>query len=101
MADGVFRTEDLTLATVLAMEGFKYTLSLSARINGQNRRMVTWEFEIRQSRQEELQDLLAMYTRNEVKAEVKNFVAQLALVRARMYDFSDEQGRKTPQASSL
>lgn len=79
-ADGAFfRTTDMTLAAVLACQGYTY------RVERLNSRSGAWVFN-EPKNDEDFDDLVEEYKEASVRVEPKAFAAELAAVRKRMYN---------------
>lgn len=70
IADGTYRTDDMSLATVLALGDFKY------EVIKYTERKALWVFTWEPSREDEFYDLVDNYTEFSHMCEVRQFIAR-------------------------
>ena len=90
-ADGAFRTDDMTLAVVLSLRGFKYR---TESMTGFQRKRVSWVFECSGKAAVTLRSIVDKYSSEEYRVEPRAFVMRMAQVREEMYRLIGTQDRR-------
>ena len=87
--DGAFRTGDMTLATLLTIQGYESKMELVGI------KAILWVFEELpdDGQQEIFDDLIDAYQEYACKVEPRNFVLALVQVRRDMFAFMNSGGR--------
>jgi len=77
-----FRTDDMTLATVLAMSGHTYRLE---SLVGRTGKRINWVFSCSISERQDVDVTVSHNLRGECRVEPKMFVTRTSLIREEMY----------------
>jgi hypothetical protein len=79
--EGCYRTDDLALATMLAMEGFEYSIKkLSSK-------KAIWIFTFSHEMEEDFEDLIADYDQYAAKVEPRAFVLRWGEMRRELFHY--------------
>jgi len=87
-ADGAFRTDDMTLAVVLALAGYTYRVEA---IMGRYRKWANWVFDDLGG---ETGEIIATYAKDQWLVEPRAFVQMMAKVREEMYVAVGKEDRR-------
>jgi hypothetical protein len=90
--DGAYRTDDMALATMLALAGFAYQLTKITE------HKAIWIFTATESRQEEMDDLIDDYAEFKGKVEPRAFVTRWGELRRELFMIVPPPHRRRPAA---
>ena len=98
-ADGAFQTGDMSLAAVLALNGFSYKLE-------EDGRRCRWVFKHSLDQEEELDQIVFTYAQNGSLVEPRAYLGEVSRLREEMYRFlgiGDRRRRSSasPSAQSI
>jgi len=85
--EGDFRTDDLALATVLSIEGYRLAMEKTLETT------VVWVVNDEDA-DDDLASLVEEYLGNRYRVEPRAFVKELHVVRSRMYELLNFKGNK-------
>lgn len=88
--DNLFRTQDLALATILSLSGYRYTLEYQLG----STRYADFLFDLGDEEWEELEKIVTRYDEGEYAVEPKGFVERQKVVREALYDFLGTRGNR-------
>jgi hypothetical protein len=76
-----FRTKDMTEATLLASQGFRYKLELHST------NLAVWVFEVTDENAEDLYAISHDYTERSARVEPRAFMKEVGRIRSELYKF--------------
>jgi hypothetical protein len=92
--DGAFRTKDMTEATLLASQGFRYTLER------QSANLAVWVFEVTDENAEDLESITSNYVERSTRVEPRAFMAEVGRIRSELYKFLKQRPVRIADAPS-